>query len=195
MNLAPSSWKSSATVSLPAPFLGSLQSFAWKRTFLVCISGGVYAPSLVSFRLKRGNSVSSVSEDRYCSIPLCTAARLPSQVSDTQVICTSQPHSLGWGLGSQSRSRVRDQSNRAKGKKPGGARRREVSKMLHSHISLQIWVFQNSSWGLAWLPRGMCVATALRSLQGHLAGQDVMLDAGLGGPCLVRSSGGGGGAF
>ncbi|KAJ6664851.1 hypothetical protein lerEdw1_005823 [Lerista edwardsae] len=36
------------------------------------------------FRLKRGNSVSAVTEDRYCCLPTCVAARLPSRVSDEQ---------------------------------------------------------------------------------------------------------------
>ncbi|XP_062830471.1 protein Atg16l2 isoform X2 [Anolis carolinensis] len=39
---------------------------------------------LFDFRLKRGNSVSNVSEDHYCRIPCCAAACLPSHVSDIQ---------------------------------------------------------------------------------------------------------------
>ncbi|XP_066477018.1 protein Atg16l2 [Tiliqua scincoides] len=36
------------------------------------------------FRLKRGNSIGAVTEDRYCCIPTCVAACLPSRVSDEQ---------------------------------------------------------------------------------------------------------------
>ncbi|XP_015265946.1 PREDICTED: autophagy-related protein 16-2 [Gekko japonicus] len=39
---------------------------------------------MFDFRLKRGNSVSSPSEDHYCRLPSCVAACLPSVVSDTK---------------------------------------------------------------------------------------------------------------
>nr|XP_060627305.1 protein Atg16l2 [Anolis sagrei ordinatus] len=39
---------------------------------------------LFDFRLKRGNSVSNMSEDHYCRIPCCAVASLPSHVSDLQ---------------------------------------------------------------------------------------------------------------
>ncbi|XP_042315958.1 protein Atg16l2 isoform X2 [Sceloporus undulatus] len=49
---------------------------------------------LFDFRLKRGNSISSVSEDRYCSLPCCMAACLPSGVSDIQEAHASEINAI-----------------------------------------------------------------------------------------------------
>ncbi|XP_062983317.1 protein Atg16l2-like isoform X2 [Elgaria multicarinata webbii] len=46
------------------------------------------------FRLKRGNSISSMSTDRYCSIPCCVAACLPSTVSDIQEAHVSEINAI-----------------------------------------------------------------------------------------------------
>ncbi|XP_061485117.1 protein Atg16l2 isoform X2 [Rhineura floridana] len=63
----------------------------WKRPFRSASAASMTLTryvdvfkGLFDFRLKRGNSVSSLSEDRYCCIPSCVTACLPSRVSDEQ---------------------------------------------------------------------------------------------------------------
>ncbi|XP_063162098.1 protein Atg16l2 [Candoia aspera] len=48
------------------------------------------------FRLKRGNSVSSGSVDRYCCLPSCVAASLPSQVTDEQEAHISEINAIAF---------------------------------------------------------------------------------------------------
>uniref|UniRef100_A0ABM5FVS9 Protein Atg16l2 isoform X1 n=1 Tax=Pogona vitticeps TaxID=103695 RepID=A0ABM5FVS9_9SAUR len=49
---------------------------------------------LFDFRLKRGNSISNVSVDRYSCLPLCAATCPPSQVSDVQEAHASEVNAI-----------------------------------------------------------------------------------------------------